>query len=142
MFHRILFSMILVLSVSVLAAQKRSIVYPFKDILKDIDTLVIQGGPRNNKGESLDTIYKMDIVKLENLYFQQKDFSVEAYGIPACGNISLFTMNGKTTINCWEINDTYYAVNIRVNDKLAFRGLLISQAYFDKLFEKLKKQTL
>lgn len=136
----ILVSSFTLLSQNTKVSQKRSIVYPFKELLKDIDTLVIQGGPRINKGGKVDTLYKESIEKLANLYFQNKDFSVEAYGVTPGGSIEFFH-NGKriVLIGCWDITDTYYAVNVSLNGQFAYHGLLINKKYFDGLFEKFQK---
>ncbi|HNJ94273.1 MAG TPA: hypothetical protein PLS65_05855, partial [Ferruginibacter sp.] len=42
-------------------AQKRATVFPFVNLLKDTDTLVVRGGPRIVKGERMDTLYKAGI---------------------------------------------------------------------------------
>ncbi|HNH21544.1 MAG TPA: hypothetical protein PLY26_05340, partial [Ferruginibacter sp.] len=94
-------------------AQKRATVFPFVNLLKDTDTLVVRGGPRIVKGERMDTLYKAGIGQIAGLYFSDKDFAVERYGVTPGGSIELIR-DGKqiALISCWDINDTYYAINI------------------------------
>ena len=147
MFQRLLLTVVVLFSFSALAAQnnsssrKKSIAYPLKELLKGIDTLIIQGGPRIIKGENRDTVYTSVIQKLANLYFQDKDFSIESYGVTPTGSISFFSKGERVAlIGCWDINDTYYAVNVTIHEQLVYHGLLINKNYMDKLFDRLKKQ--
>ena len=148
MAQRLVYTLVILFSFSSLIAQpnsgsqKKNIVYPFKEVLKGIDSLVIQGGPRIVQEEAGSAVYGADIEKLANLYFQNKDFAIEAYGISPCGSIQLIHQ-GKplATVACWDLNDTYYAVNVAMNGKYVYHGLLINKSYLDKLFDRLKNQT-
>ena len=117
------------------SAQKRTTVFPFMNLLKDTDTLVVRGGPKITKGAKTDTLYKAGIGQIAGLYFSDKDFDVEKYGVTPGGSIELIR-DGKqiALISCWDINDTYYAINISIEGVFVYHGLLIRKIPFDRAF--------
>lgn len=120
---------------SVVLAQKK--VFPFKKLLANIDTLIYWGTPKRNMNVRHDTFFAADIKQLIELSFLNKKVKIEEYGVTPSGSIS-FHKNGKriALIGCWDINETEYGVNISINEKFAYYGLVILKSELDKFFKK------
>jgi len=136
------FAFFTVYFVSPVTAQKKTIVYPFEELLNGTDTLIVRGGPLIIKTETADTVFKPGIERIRSMYFTNKDFSVEQYGLAPSGSIELMR-SGKqiALIRCWEINDTYYAVDVSIDGNFSYRGLLIRKPAFDRAFAHRNKTT-
>ena len=120
---------------SFFSANGQKAVYPFKSILKNIDTVIFRGSPTNNRSNKLDTFYIDDILKLRQLSFNNKKVQIENYGVTPQGSISFFKDKKRIIlIGCWSINETEYGINISLNEKFTYYGLTISKKTFDKIF--------
>ncbi len=145
-FKQFPFLSILLLSICIeVHGQKhnKKVVYPLKQLLHNIDTLIVQGHPMNNKGFRYDTLFKMDIQHLANQSFFNKNIEVGEYGATPMGIIHLYKNDTIIVrIRSWTINKTQYAVNISVNEQFWYSGLVISRITFDKLFANIHKQNI
>ena len=110
-------------------------IFPFKEILKNYDTIIFRGSPTNNRGFKYDTFFVNSISKFKQLSFINKKVQIEKYGVTPSGSIS-FYKDGKRIIliGCWDVNETEYGVNISINEKFIYYGLTISKITFDNLF--------
>lgn len=108
-------------------------VYPFREVLKSIDTVIL----RANKRSGYKTILlEPQIAVLSNQAFFNKNITVENYGVTPEDSISLFYKGKRIAlIGTWTHNQKYYAVNISINEKFRHHGLVILKETFDKLFQ-------
>ncbi len=125
----LLFGMLCIL-IATNAQKKLKSVYPFRKTFVNRDSLQIQ----EFKNHIRYPIQKEEIDSISNLRFLKANVDVESLGVTPYSFISIYSNNERIVlISIWYYSESLYAINISINDKFMYHGLIIQKSKLKQL---------